>query len=199
MSRGGLPNCTDKKALGVDLDNVIAETDRKIRETVGNLYGLHLRQRDIKEFEYHRCGITKEQERRVFEVFNSGGCSDLVVVPGARAAIEKLRRLYKVLVVTSRDPATHALTREWLARKKISFDELVFAAKEQAVYPTLDYAVEDRWEYALQLAEQGVSVLLYSYPWNRDKGDHPRIRVVRNWREIVQQLLEASRARHDHG
>lgn len=197
MSRGGLPNCTDRKALGVDLDNVIAQTDRKVREIIRHLFGIRLRQQDIKEYDYHRCGITKEQERRVFEVFNSGGCSDLVVVPGARAAIEKLRRLYRVLVVTSRDPATHALTREWLAKKKIPFDELVFAEKERAVYPTLDCAVEDRWKYAVQLAERGVNVLLYGYPWNRSKGDHPRIRVVRNWREIAQHLVEAGRASDD--
>lgn len=186
-----------RPALGVDLDNVIAQTDRKVREIVRQLFDIRLRRQDIKEYAYHKCGITERQENRVFDVFNSGACSDLVLVPGARNAIERLRRAYRVLIVTSRHPSTDAFTGEWLIRKRIPFDELIFATKKQAIDRDLDYAVEDCWEYAVELAKHGVKVFLYSYPWNRNKGDHPRIRVVRSWREIVQHLLEPGRASDD--
>jgi uncharacterized HAD superfamily protein len=174
--------------LGVDLDNVLAQTDRKIRASIQQFSGVRLLRRDVIEFDYHKCGITKEQEEQAFHEFYSGGCSELVLVPGARLGMQKLRTEYSTFVVTSRPRSTYDLTVEWLSKKKIPFDELLFADKKDALPLRLDYAIEDCWEYAVGLAEQGTNVLLLNYPWNRDKGSHSRIRRVKDWREIVQVL-----------
>ncbi len=174
--------------LGVDLDNVIARTDPKVREIARQLFGVRLRRQDIVEFEYHRCGLTRDQERRVFEVFNAGACTQLALMPGARRALNHLAQIYGIHIVTSRDASTVEMTRDWLVRKGIPFDDLIHTAVKGSERLSLDHLIEDRWEYALRQAELGVQVLLFSHPWNSGKGDHPRIGVVGSWGEILEVL-----------
>ena len=115
-----------RRTLGVDLDNVIARTDATVRRLVRELYGIRLERRHIVEFEYHRCGLTREQEHRVFETFNKVARGEVALMPGAREALELLRAIYKVQIVTSRNPSTSETTARWLQRKRVPFDDLCF-------------------------------------------------------------------------
>jgi len=65
----------------------------------------------------------------------------------------------------------------------------MFSANKGSEQLSLDYMIEDRWEFALGYAELGTEVLLFSHPWNLGKGSHRNLRVVRSWREIVGLLM----------
>lgn len=177
-----------KPLLGVDIDNVISQTDTKIREIIKCLYGISLTQTHIIHFDYHKCGVNKEQEKEIFSLFNTSECEKLKVIPGSAEALSILRNTYTVILVTSRNPSIEQKTEEWLHTKRIHYDELIFNDRKHDVDVNFDYFVEDCWEYSIKLAEKGIKVILYDYPWNRNKGASPNIIRLKNWNEILSFL-----------
>jgi uncharacterized HAD superfamily protein len=179
----------NKAILGVDIDNVIADTDRAIRKTIRDVFGVSLRQEEVVCYEYHRCGITKEQEQKILEIFRDTTCSELFVVPGAVEALKRLQQQYEVVLVTSRNPVIVEKTRDWLRWNEIPHDHLIFEKEKHQTGRTFEYFIEDNAESALSLAEAGVRTFVFDYPWNRAMIEHPNITRVRGWHEVLAELI----------
>jgi uncharacterized HAD superfamily protein len=89
------------RLLGVDIDNVVSLTDPALRKSIRDLYGIRLTQEQIVYYDYSKCGLTEEQERKVLEVFRDVTCKELDVVPGAIEALTILSKKYRIILVTS--------------------------------------------------------------------------------------------------
>lgn len=174
-----------RATLGVDIDNVLSLTDPAIRQVISDFYGINLRQEDIVHFDYHRCGISLEQEKKVLEVFDDITCADLPLMPGAVGALSVLRQRYRIILVTSRNPKTREKTENWIQLNGIPHDALFFEKVKQKTEIRFDFFVEDNGESALQLAKKGIKVFLFDYPWNRYIKSHPNITRVFGWHDIV--------------
>jgi len=184
-----MPDDKAKRVLGVDIDNVISLTDPAIRGTIGEVFGVNLKQEQIVYYEYHRCGITKEQEQRVLEIFRDVTCTEVEVVPGAVEALRLLKQRYRVVLVTSRNPVIREKTEEWLRLNEIPHELLIFENAKHQTGQALDFFIEDNGESAVLLAEAGIRTFLFDYPWNRSVGAHPNIARVRGWRDILAELM----------
>ena len=184
-----IPMNSDHKILGVDIDNVVAVTDPVIRKSIWNLFGIWLDQEQISKYEYSKCGLTKEQERRVLENFRDVTCEELDVVPGAIEALIALSQRYRIILVTSRHPQLVEKTKDWLKLKNIPHNLLIFEKDKHQTEHNFDFFIEDNADSATSLAETGIRTFLFNYPWNRSIPTHSNITRVSGWGDVLEYLM----------
>lgn len=175
--------------LGVDIDNVLAESDACLRAMIRTRFGIALEEEDITRYDYGAYGVTEEQLIEVFRAFNAETCRTLKVVHGAKTGLVRLSRRYEIALVTSRNQASKASTEYWLRRKGLPFDQLHFNDEKHALGIPYHAFIEDRYEQAHRIAETGASVYLFTRPWNAAPLVHPNVRRVDTWAEILAHLL----------
>ncbi|TLY20253.1 MAG: hypothetical protein E6K68_08290, partial [Nitrospirae bacterium] len=54
--------------LGVDIDNVLAQSDACLRAMFRELYGITLTEEQMTQYDYLTYGVTEEQLVRVFQL-----------------------------------------------------------------------------------------------------------------------------------
>ena len=183
--------------IAVDLDNVIAETDPKIREILKILSGLSLSQDDILSFEYSNALIAKgvepltarKLEEDALKIFHGEECCHVNPIQGALEGLSRLAKAgMSLVIVTSRPVTCEHLTRIWLNDHDIFFTELLFVKEKVKYAHNWSFLVEDAAHHAKAVAEMGIPVCLLDYPWNTIIS-HPLIRRAKYWREIVEILF----------
>jgi uncharacterized HAD superfamily protein len=177
----------------VDLDNVISDTDCKIRQLVREKYGIGSKRNNIINFNYEDClPITKEQAGEVLNDFHKYHIKDLRLIPGAKQSLSAIKEYYKIIIATQRPILTEQDTYEWIRLKGIS-NEDIFFVKNKTDLLALDarWFIDDKWENAIEIAQNNRDVLLFDRPWNRKKTNKPIVRV-KGWKEIVDLLLPHS-------
>jgi uncharacterized HAD superfamily protein len=178
-----------KPILGVDIDNVLAQSDACLREAIRQRFLIGLEEKDITEYDYSAYGITQAQLTEVFGAFNTDLCRTLKVIPGAKAALRLLATRFEIALVTSRNPVSKAGTEYWLRRKGLPYDQLHFNDEKHALGIPYQAFIEDRHEHAHRIAETGAQVFLLTRPWNSRPLSHPNVIRVQTWREILTHLL----------
>lgn len=119
------------------------------------------------------------------------------VVPGAREKLLELKNAwYKLIVVTARiEELFWDYTKKWIEKYfPWIFDEIVFAdhfhekhkEKSELCYDYwIEIMVEDNYDYAIELAENGIKTYLLEKPWNTwQEVNHENIIRVKSWDEI---------------
>jgi len=182
-------NTPPKPILGVDIDNVLADSDVRLRAMIREMCGIDLREVQMIRYGYEEYGVTEEQLGEVFRVFNTETCRTLKLVPGAKTAMLRLARRYEIALVTSRNPESKAGTEYWLRAKGLPYDQLHFNDEKHALGIPYHAFIEDRHEHAHRIATTGAAVYLLARPWNDRPLAHPNVRRVENWDEILSHLL----------
>jgi uncharacterized HAD superfamily protein len=179
----------NKPILGVDIDNVLAQSDACLRALIREKFSLNLREEDITRYDYSAYGLTEAQLAEVFHLFNTDVCRNLKLIAGAKSALLRLASRYEIVLVTSRNPISKEGTECWLRRKGLPYDQLHFNDEKHALGIPYHAFVEDRHEHAHRIAETGAIVFLMTRPWNTQPLTHANIRRVETWREILTHLL----------
>ena len=184
-----MTRATPKPILGVDIDNVLADSDVRLRAMIRDMFGIDLKAEQMTRYEYEAYGVTWEQLGEVFQVFNTETCRTLELVPGAKAAMQQLTLRYEIALVTSRDLESKAGTEHWLQTNDLPYDQLHFNDEKHALGIPYHAFVEDRHEHAHRIAGTGAAVYLLRRPWNARPLAHPNVRHVESWDEILTHLL----------
>ncbi len=171
--------------IGVDIDNVIADTEKEVRRILFDKRGVKLHREDIINYSLENiAGIEREDLQDILEMFNQGDIFlKLDVIEGARETMENLKRYHRIVLVTSRPPSVEDKTRRWLSREQIPYDELHFAGESKVNGIPYELFLEDQGNFAWELAEDGTFVLLFDAPWNRELA-HENINRVYNWQDV---------------
>ena len=188
-----------KKILGIDIDGVIAESDPMFRRYMGEFFNRTFDRKDVTTFNYEDAfGITREQMRGFWNYFtSSGGWDKIPPVKGAAETIDKLRNNFHIVVVTGRPVSLKDVTVSWLKNNNVNYDKLIMTdfrdkfelLSESDLFP--EWFIEDHRDFALGLSENGVKVLLYDYPWNRDIPEKQKnIIRISSWDDIYKILTE---------
>jgi len=180
---------TPKPILGVDIDNVLADSDVRLRAMILEMCGIELKEEQMTRYEYEAYGVTEAQLGEVFRRFNTETCRTLELVSGAKTAMEQLTRRYEIALVTSRNPESKAGTEHWLRTKGLPYDQLHFNDEKHALGIPYRAFIEDRHEHAHRIAATGAAVYLLARPWNARPLAHPNVRRVEDWNEILKHLL----------
>jgi 5'(3')-deoxyribonucleotidase len=189
-----------RERLCIDIDNVIAQTDRVMRQVIHHHTGgqIDLSYEDIVEFDYYRCQdangrtISKEQWRDIHDLFSEP--HHLMVIepfPGAQEQLRRLSERFDIHYATSRLPKAWRTTIEWLAEHEFPMRCLHFLThgEKHACLGGFFAAVEDHYEQAAAFASVKTPCFLIEHPWNKTKPAIPAVHWVKGWEQLAEILL----------
>lgn len=188
--------------IGVDLDNVIVQTDPAIRAIIARISGVSLSQDDSADFAYSTAlmarGLQRAEARAIeqeaLKIFHEVEAQMLELVPGALDGLRTLERAgLSPVVITSRPASAEPLTRAGLLAAELSFPELLFAADKAAHAAGWLCLIDDAPHHVEAVIALGVPVCVLDYPWNRGLPPDPRIHRCSDWPEIVANILRIAR------
>lgn len=111
----------------------------------------------------------------------------------AKEVIEKLIKLNNIYFVTARDKDLKLLTYSYLNNNGIPYDDVFVLGTHYKVDMArklkCDIFIEDCYENALQLSQNGFKVLLIDTNYNRKPLNKNIVRVL-NWNEIYELIKE---------
>ncbi len=171
--------------VGVDIDNVIADTEKEVRRVLENDRGVSLVREDFRHYAIENMPeLSKDDLEYVLDRFRDGSIFlNVTVIVGARETLERLMQKHKVILVTSRPPSVEAYTRKWLEKNCVPFHELHFTPESKVNGIPYDLFIEDQDNFACEIAESGSYVLLYDAPWNQHVS-HDSMERVFSWDDI---------------
>jgi uncharacterized HAD superfamily protein len=187
--------------VAIDIDAVVADTNRRIIDRLNSEFGLELELADMDrpDFVENYPGLSLRQ-RHAFARALFGDPAfyrSLIPVKDAAHHVALLRRNgFRIVYVTARPISTLNVTRRWLATHGLlppntlvlhpgpHEPHLEFKVGVARQFP-LECFVEDRLETARILAP--LPVILFDYPYNRGRLRESTIRVY-SWAEAYQAI-----------
>ncbi len=199
---------TDLPVVGVDLDETSFDLIGPFFEWHNGKYGTKLSRANVMKYELlGLMGCSADELQGRFEEFNAANLILLQPMPGAREALRRLARAYRLVAFSSRPLNAEALTRQSLEQTfpgifsglyltGQSFDMRVRYNRTKGTL-CRDFGaycmIEDSLEHAREIraTSPGTRVLLYDHngmhPWNQLKsGETMPEGVIRchTWEEV---------------
>jgi hypothetical protein len=191
-----------------DLDEVLADFVGPLLEFHNRVYQTKLTREHASMYDLSgtlKCS-REEVSRRMDEFYKSHEFFTLPAVDGAKEVIGRVKKKYELAIVTSRPSSLHEPTVAWLntnfphtfSGPYFSTNDLSGSAGERTKAEICKNIgamaiVEDHPEYARQCSENGIHVLLFSRPWNKED-DFPAGKVTRvdSWGAVEEEILRLS-------
>ncbi len=193
--------------FGIDVDAIVADTVSEIVRRLNGQFALALCLDDVLEYYVDkwlrdRPDLAELRTRLLYED-EFYGC--LPPLAGAVAGVRALAAAAPAYFITARPQEFHAVTTAWLARRGFPPQIPVLCNGEKATLAAelgLTHFVEDAPGQAQRLAQAGLTVFLFDYPWNRqlaeggpayaaDGGEREaagRIIRVQGWPDVLSYL-----------
>lgn len=183
--------------VGIDIDGVIMDTASVYLRYITRITGKEYDMNDVTDYFFEDClGVRPEELKLAVELMTKDKVwNSIPLLPGALEALEYISNNFYMYIVTARPEEVKEDTRNWFKVNAIEPTDIVFTdfntklgfLNQKKI--SLDYYVEDRWEFAKEIAETGTRVFLIDYPWNRKEKSGLDIIRVTGWRDIL-DLLE---------
>ena len=195
-----------KPRVCVDLDNVLGQTDKVMREIIRVASvskkcpnGVRYQYSDVVHFHYPLCtdaeGLSVSDEvwnavHQIFQDPNSGYVDLIEPMEGARQGLLVLAEDWDIWIVTSRHDGGLTKARAWVETHFASFGGTVHATGGKPKPGVTDFsaAIDDHLKTAIAFNNAGVRSFVYDQPWTRDASRHNGLTVVHNWDEFVTNL-----------
>ncbi len=173
--------------IGLDIDNVIANTFRELAEYFDRYMGKEHTPPEVVEV------MRRDKIKMLgywFLTWRDQLLTRLTPLPGARETVRDWHTRHRIVMVTSRMPVFNRQTKQWLAGQQIPFHELHHAREFHKFKKAggCDIFVEDNLEESEILAEHCEKVFLMDQPWNRRAPKHGNIVRVAGWAELQSQV-----------
>lgn len=198
-----------RQIIAIDIDDVLSENAKGFVEFSNHRWGTSLKVEDYDEHWGKLWQVNHiETERRANEFHESGVLSSYEHIPSARLALEKLKKKYKLIVITSRRLQTKGETVLWIkerysgifAENCIHFAGIWDTIDNHSIFRTkgelskelgADYIIDDQLKHCLAAAEVGVQALLFgNYSWNQMDKLPQNVQRVKNWSEVLEYFDE---------
>ena len=177
--------------IGFDIDGVVADTGTAFIRIAGEEYGLKsITLDDITSFEVMDClDVDQEIITDIFSrLLDDPLTAGLQPMEGAISVLHRFAEQAPLTFVTAR-PHEKPIAL-WLKHflGPVTFEQIRLVAMGAHDNKTsyikdlgLKYFVDDRLQTCRMLAQEGITPLVYSQPWNKDSHDLP---TVNNWQAI---------------
>ncbi len=188
-----------RSPICIDIDNTVADTDTVMRHLMRAVSAgrVDLDHEDVICYEYWKCRdargnrLTSEEWKKVVSDFHTEGLLDAQPYEDVVPQLERLKDVFEVHLVTSRDSASAPLTRSWLSQHGIPHDFVHFVrhGEKHRLPIGFSYAVDDDREQAYAFYAIGVPAIVVSQPWNHlDR--HSPIERLSGWKTIATRMIE---------
>lgn len=194
--------------ITIDLDEVIADYIGNFLLFHNMNFGTNLKMSSFTHYTLSESiGIPREEEMRRIDAFDeSSYFEEIPLIKDAQKIIKQLAKDNELIIVTGRPENQKEKTLKWLNKfvpeiKKIHFirkhsrdnskTKLEFCKEAKSVLH-----IEDNLTYAEEIANAGINVILFDYPWNRKENLNPLIRRVSSWIEVIPLIREMKKAKN---
>ena len=189
--------------IGVDLDDVLAESFSSMDDFHNEKYGTSLKKEDHFTFDLTKVWkATKEECRKRMTEFNhSKHNENIKPIIAAQKGLQILTKKHRVVVITSRMESFRHKTEEWLQKHYGDHNLDVHHAnhyyglnehKKSHICQKLgvDVLIDDCLEYAEECGDENISVLLLDNPWNQTENLPKNVTRVKDWEDILEKIKD---------
>jgi 5'(3')-deoxyribonucleotidase len=189
--------------IGIDLDDVLADTMPVLVAYHNDMYGTTLTKDDVWSYRlWDVVGVSQEETlKRIYAFERSAKLMDIAPMPGAKRAIDSLRGKHELSIITARDSEFADITKHWMTRYFPDvFSEIHFANHHS---PTAtprskgdicreigaSVMIDDSFNNVLSchnVCDDGV--LLFDAPWNINEQLLDGMHRVSSWHDIVERI-----------
>jgi uncharacterized HAD superfamily protein len=185
--------------IGIDLDDVLADSMPAILEFYNKKYNKNFFVEQVKDFGLWKLlGISKEQ---MIEEVNEFLYADTNILPVeySREIVDELVKNNDLVIITSRTDDMSKPTLAWVSKhfpKK--FSEVHFSSNWlKSIGKTkadicrdlgICLMVEDSIEMANELSSNGIRVLLLDKGWNKSDNLQSNITRISSWKEVLENI-----------
>jgi 5'(3')-deoxyribonucleotidase len=195
-----------KKVIAVDNDDVLFQLVDSIFDFYNTTYQTSYNLKDQQVFNLETTFRLTEKEtmKRIYEFYHSKYLLATKPMPGALAALKKLKQNYDLVLITARPTFTKKVTLQALNEHFPNIFQSVFLTNafsltgkkklksEVCLEVNAKALIDDALHNAEDCAQKKIPVLLFNRPWNQSfkvKQDQTKlIHPVQNWSEVSQVL-----------
>ncbi len=184
--------------IGVDVDDVLIDTNPFLLEHLNGLFGTRFRREDVTK--YLIQGLFGEKaklaEEEIYRFIEEKG-DMLQALEGSKEVIKVLSKRNEIIAVTARmgvdDLTRNCLSREFDGRiKEVYFAGLSGKSRKKKSEvireQNIELYIDDNLDYAFDCASATRRILLYNKPWNRNGSLPSNVKRVYNWQEILREV-----------
>ena len=174
--------------IGIDIDGTITDPFYWL-DLANQYFGTEVRPEEITIYEIGEVlGLKEEEYMKFYEDCKEEIHMKAGVREGAREKLHKIFQEHNAYYITARDQSLYNLTNEWFEKHELPGKNLYTLGShfkvEKAKELGCDVFIEDRYENAVELAAEGIKVLLMDCSYNREPLIPNMIRV-KDWEEVA--------------
>lgn len=181
--------------IGVDIDGIIADADSEFRKRMKEVFKRDFCRADVKTFRYEECfEFSAHEFKSLCEMFVDDDIwSSMKPIEGAKEALIELSKKNRIIIATARPHEVKRTTIAWLKEHGICYDEIHFTLTQKHLVLEnldckLDFFIEDHPDFARRIADLGIKVIIFAYPWNDAICNHKDIKRLAGWQEALAYL-----------
>jgi hypothetical protein len=187
--------------IGVDIDDVLGETNIAFDDFHNKKYGTNFKKEDHSTFDLALVWNlpTEEMVKRLRAFFSDGHHFNIEPVIGAKKALKELSKKHEIKIITARMEDFKSQTLEWLNKH---YGEITLEVHHANHYYGLnndtksdicvklgvEILIDDCLEFSLECAEKGIKVLLLDNPWNQIDNLPKNVTRVNDWNHILEKI-----------
>lgn len=186
-----------KLNLCIDIDGTITEPFYWL-EKANKYFGTNIEPFEVTTYEIDQVlNVPREDYLKFYETHGAQMHANADIREDAKQILWKLHRQHKIFYVSAREYYLKAVTKEWFFRHNLPKGQLHLLGThykiDKAKELNCHIFIEDRYENAIQLANEGFQVLLIDCFYNRSPLI-PKITRVFSWRDIYEAIEEYSKS-----
>lgn len=193
--------------IGVDLDEVLAETIQPLLMYHNNKYDTNLSRDQMYSYNFLEVwgGTREESIEKMYDFYASPYFKSIRPIDGSQEGVRRLKEKHELIVVTARPEDIADETMNWLSEyfqdrfSDVYFtNEWVLAGSTWSTSSKLDIClrlgvdvlVDDSLANSIQCASSGLTTLLLDCPWNQTDDLPLPLGVTRvySWQEILEKI-----------
>jgi|GEM_PF-2490392 len=183
-----------KPILVIDVDGVLCDLVGAAIPVINERYKCHLQRSDIRMFDMDLCvGVQREHFNEIFRLLDY---SQMKVIDGAVEATQKLSTAFHIVVATSRPPALHTITENWLRDNGIVFHEFMslngnktLFTNKSHFYPKAHALIDDDLREVVAASVHARLTCLLDSPWNHSINANQSFVRCFTWDDIVEACV----------
>lgn len=179
----------------IDIDGTITDPYYWL-DMANGFFNKSITEEQVTEYYIHQVlGIDRHEYENFYEKNKFTIHSEEKIREDVSFVLETLSIIHKIYFVTARDTELEMLTHSYLKKNNIPYDGLFLLGSHYKVDKAIELKcsifIEDNYDNAVQLSNEGFKVLLIDTNYNKKPLNKNIVRVY-NWKEILFIISELS-------
>ena len=191
--------------IGIDIDDTISKT-AELMIGYANIYNIEVVQKEIKQgkmgnvktHQYLNAlyGWSNEEKQAFFEKYYGNILEEVRPKENVSEVLKKIKQEgNKIFFITARltnikNTPTLKITKEWLRKNEIPYDELIMDAKDKLIVckeKNIDLFIDDSLENCKKMFENNIQAYLMNSIVNKNI-EEENITRVKSWDEVYEKI-----------